>query len=803
MYRLFASSVLLHLRLVYLFTFNVKQGPAFIFPLNQQQPGVASRPSGGAKPPAVGTTSSAAPTSAVTSTTQAMSFSYPNMPPNETQYLAILQNNGYPFPIPTVGAPQNYRGNPAQAMPIFNGSFYSSQMIHPSQIQQMQQHHQPPSVQSAQLMQQAHQNASASSGSSSSQKHLQSQKSQSGGGVVSGGSGNAGMQNFSAQKTQQLSHTQYGQHPSRPRHHEGEPGREDSPSTTDSRGSRAAASMNIYGQNFSMPIHPQNFALMTSPAAFASAAAASATATATSASSNQNDKKAHQPQQQGMKTGSESLPPHGFAMSFGTINGANTGPGIDMSSMTQNHAMFQSSSEAAARQNIQMMATAQKKNFRISDDGKSGGDSSTGDDERKSMSGKAQSIAFTRQDLADQANSVIESSTRSLNAAAAASGGARTSRSMTTNAVNPHNIQAQIHQQQIMQLKHHQQQQQLAANAANRSKGPVTSNGSIYTEHMNSPSMYAEHMNSSSMAAKFPNSLSGFPQNLVQNNSNSPTQSPQWKSSNRAPTPQAPSSLASSTTSSLKSLPQQHNPRSQPQMHTQISFGGNQKPPTNSQGQQAPPSTNQTPSSPMMVGSPTTSKGASGSPRTTSSASTNKMSQASSFSPQPPKNSPSGPTQKSPSILGTNNGSKNQMQQQQSQQQIPKAMQQPQMFFSQHPYPQPGSTGSTTSGPSGYYMTRRRPEQHQQGPGGPVTSSGGLSLCPVTLGSTNTNDPATAIAAATANVKGGGLPSQGLIHASQFAAQSGGTLLPAGFSYLHPIPAGVQVKPAEQKQPAG
>ncbi|KAL0376606.1 UNVERIFIED_CONTAM: hypothetical protein Scaly_0778200 [Sesamum calycinum] len=187
------------------------------------------------------------------------------------------------------------------------------------------------------------------------------------------------------------------------------------------------------------------------------------------------------------------------------------------------------------------------------------------------------------------------------------------------------------------------------------------------------------------------------------------------------------------------------------------------------------------------------------------------MGQASSLSAQQSKNSPSLPGQKSPSILGnphvasssSSSGAKTQMQQQ-SQQQLPKTMQQAQLFFS-NPYtqsqsPHSTSTSSTTSGPTGYYMQRRRPDQHQQAPGGAlVTSSTGvLSLCPsVTLAGTNTNDPAKAIAAATCNVKGGGLP-------SQFAAQPTGTLLPAGFSYVHPIPATtVQVKPAEQKQPAG
>lgn len=93
-----------------------------------------------------------------------------------------------------------------------------------------------------------------------------------------------------------------------------------------------------------------------------------------------------------------------------------------------------------------------------------------------------------------------------------------------------------------------------------------------------------------------------------------------------------------------------------------------------------------------------------------------------------------------------------------------------------------------------------------------TSSSGMLSLCPVTLSNTSTSDAkAAAAAAATAsNMKG--LPSQALMHPAQFAAaaaaaaaQSGNThqLLPVGFPYVHAVPAAVQVKPTEQKQPAG
>lgn len=82
-----------------------------------------------------------------------------------------------------------------------------------------------------------------------------------------------------------------------------------------------------------------------------------------------------------------------------------------------------------------------------------------------------------------------------------------------------------------------------------------------------------------------------------------------------------------------------------------------------------------------------------------------------------------------------------------------------------------------------------------------------LSLCtPVTHSNSGTSDPAKAVAAVS-NMKGGGLPSQGLVHAGQFATtQSSGKqhqLVPPGFPYGHAVPTAVQVKPAEQKQPAG
>uniref|UniRef100_A0A5B7AP23 Protein TIME FOR COFFEE n=1 Tax=Davidia involucrata TaxID=16924 RepID=A0A5B7AP23_DAVIN len=798
-------------------------GPAFIFPLSQQPAAAAAsvRPGSVKSPTTTGSVASsnasssasvsASATAAAAAAAAAVSFNYPNMPANETQYLAILQNNGYPFPIPAVGAPPSYRGTHAQAMPYFNGTFYSSQMIHPSQLQHQQQ-----PITQPQQMQQGHQNTSISSGGSSSHKHLQSQQQRPQGSSANGGNGSGNLNSFSAPKNRPSQSPQQQQQANQhipPLHQarqlESELGGEDSPSTADSRVSRAT--MSVYGQNFAMPIHPQNFALMTPPV-FAG----------TSGGGGQSEKKQQQqPQQQGLKAGVEPLPPQTFALSFASINGATTAPGFDISSMAQNHQILQSLPEATRQYQMMAAAAQQKKNFRASEEGKNGvGDSSNVDEEKKGLAaGKAsattgQSIAFSRPNLTEASvssisgNSVIDSSAQTLNLA---SGPVRTSHSaMGTGNASNSQLQAQ--------LQHQRQQHIIQQHMAARSKAPATSNGIVYTDHLTS--------SSSLSANKFQNALAAFPQNLVQSGSTSSAQSPQWKNSVRTTTPQVPSSLASSNPSSLKNHPQQQS-RNQ-QSHSQISFGASPKSSAASQGQQVPNS-NQSPSPPMVVGSPTPttssiSKGAGGSPRTTTSNSTgNKAAQPSTLLSQQTKNSPSVASRKSSPVSGRNvssilgnPGTKSQMMQQQ---QIPKqALQQPQLFFSHNAYiqaqaPHSTSTSSNASATGGYYLQRRCPDQPQQQPQGSsaTSSTGMLSLCtPVTLASAaSTTDPAKAAAAAAAaaasnNVKGGGgLSSQGILH-PQFTTQSSGNPNhhQLGFSYVQAVPAAVQVKPAEQKQPA-
>lgn len=811
---------------------EIQHGPTFIFPLSQQQPAAAasarsasvkSPPTAAGSAASASASNSAAVSASATAAAAAapMGFNYPNMPGNETQYLAILQNNAYPFPISAhVGAPPAYRGTHAQAMPFFNGSFYSSQMLHPPQIHHHQQHQQPP-PQSQQSLQ-GHQNASISSGSSSSQKHLQNQQQRPHGNGVNGGGGN--VQGFPAPKNQsshRQQQQQQNQHvPHQARQLESEMGAEDSPSTADSRVSRA--NMSIYGQNFAMPIHPPpNFGFMTTAMMGGASGAASA-------SGNHTEKK----QQHGSKAGVEPTSSQAFPMSFASMNGATSTPGLDISSIAQNHPFLHHNNYHQLMAATAAQVTQQKKNYRVSEDGKTGGgDSSNVEEERKAMPGKAsatvgQSIAFSRPELADtsvKGNSLIDSSPRSLNLGSAPGRASGSVMPAAINTVNAPGSQQQLQrnqpQQQMIQL--HKQQQQFAAA---RSKTPATSNGSVYSDH---------HLpSSSSMATKFSNALSSFPQNLVQTSSGSPSQSPQWKSSVRTATTQVPSpTLSSSTSSSLKNLSQQQG-RTQ-QSHTQISFAANAKSST-PQGQQAP-NGNQSPSRPVMVGSPTTSsmsKSAGGSPRTTASTSTaNKAGQASTLSSQQAKNVSSVPSRKSspvggrnvPSILGnphitstSDSATKPQLpQQQQQQQQLTKhAIQQAHLYIS-NAYIQNAqashSTGNTPASPaSGFYLQRNRREQQQlpQGSSG-ASSTGMLSMCPpVTLVNTSTSDPAKVVAAATAasNMKGGGLPPQGILHVTQFgAAQSSGNphqLLPASYSYVRAVPTPVQVKPAEQKQPA-
>jgi hypothetical protein len=798
---------------------SILHGPTFIFPLGQQPHAAATIAAASVRPPNSGITSSG-PTATSTSMNGSasatpagaptMSFSYPAMPGNETQYLAILQNNGYPFPVPAhVGAQPAYRGAPGQPMPFFNGSFYSSQMIQPPHHQPQKQHQQQLTGQMLQSHAPNNQNGSASTGSSAAQKHLQNQQ-------LRPPINHGNSQGFPTHKVQsQPLNFQQRQQPRENATQHSETVGEDSPSTADSRGSRSNVA---YGQNYGMQMQPTNLGLMSSPAPGGGVVGSS---------SSHGEKKS---QQQVSKAGVESFQSPGYAMTFATFNGANTAPTLNMSSIAQNHAMFHSMPEAA-RQGYQMMAAQaaqQKMNYGASlEDGKSGSiggaatANNTPEEQRKSGGGAigktsggngGQSIAFSnKQDLADASvsavtsGSIVDSSSRLLNLGSALP---QSSGSLPT---SHHQQLLQQQQQQHMQRSQSQQpyttmylqkQQRYAtsvAASAARTKGPVVSNGSGFPDH--------NMTTSPAGTTKFANANSGFPQNLVQSSSNQ-VQSQQWKNNSPRTTnttqAQSPSMLSPSTSvaaaSSLRNIP--HKQQSRPQQ-SQISFAANSKPMTSgSPMQQVQGGTNhQAPSPPMLVGSPSTSsvsKNASGSPRTTASASSaaNKGGQASTTThsaSQPSKNlqpasaaSSAGGRNNGPSVLGnptTSSGSKSQQQQQ-----LPKHGLQPQaqLFFS-NPYMQAQhqhQQQQITISPSGGYYIQR----HQQ-------QSGSAPAVPVTGAVTATSDPAKAIAAASAanNMKGGG----GMGKTQQHQ------LGPPGFTNVHAVSSAVQVKPVDQKQQAG
>ncbi|CAH8380729.1 unnamed protein product [Eruca vesicaria subsp. sativa] len=817
---------------------NMMHGPTFIIPVGQQPHAAAAS----VRPPNSGNTASSGATatansmsgsaSATPTGAPTMTFSYPGMPGNETQYLAILQNNGYPFPVPAhVGAPPGYRGAPGQPMPFFNGSFYSSQMIQPPFSQPQKQQQQP---QQAGQMPQSHspsnQNGSVSTSSSAAQKHMQNQQ-------LRPPLNHGNSQGFPTHKVQsQPLSFQQRQQPRENATQHSETVGEDSPSTADSRSSRSGIA---YGQNYGMQMQPTNLGLMSSAAQGGGVVISS---------SKQGEKKS---QQQGSKAGMESFQSQGYAMTFATFNGASSGgPSLNMSSIPQNHPMFHSIPEAA-RQGYQMMAAnvaaaqaaQQKMNYSSpSDDGKSGSNATANkvDEQRKTggATGKTsggQSIAFSnKHDLADASVSAVPSgsivdTSRLLNLGSALP---QSSSSMPTS----HQQQLMQQQQQQQQLMQQQQQQHMQRNqsqqpyptmylqkqqryatsvaaSAARTKGSVANNGSGFPDHSITVSPAG--------ASKFPNANSGFPQNLVQSSSNQ-VQSTQWKNNSpratntsqaQSPSILSPSSSAAAAASSLRNV--SHKQQSRPQQ-SQISFAANSKPLASGSPMQQMQggANNRAPSPPMLVGSPSTSsvsKNASGSPRTAASASSavNKAGQASSTthsSSQQSKNiqsasvaSSGGGRSNGPSVLGnpnTSSGSKSQQQQQQLSKHG--LQQQAQLFFS-NPYMQSQhQQQQITISPSGGYYIQR----HQQQPGS--TAAAGATSTPVTLSGcttgvvTATSDPAKAIAAAAAaanNVKGGGGGGMGKTQQHQLG--------PPGFTYVHAVPSAVQVKPVDQKQQAG
>ncbi|OEL35737.1 hypothetical protein BAE44_0003244 [Dichanthelium oligosanthes] len=489
---------------------NMLQGPAFIFPFNQQQHAAAvaaanaANRAGDAKSSGASNAmpqSASAHASAANPGAAAMNLSFANLQP-DAQFLAILQNGAYPFQVAAhAGGPPSYRGMapPGPAVSFFNGHVYSPHMLHPSQQQGAQQ--------------QSHQKTTMPSLSSSSQKH-QPQQSQ---GLL----GYAPNANAAAAASNSQNYSSSNQRPvllpGLTHRQEGDKTGQDGPSSDD----KSHPQKGGYEHNFAVPVHLPNFAMM--PAAQTAAS--------------QSEKKLgehhhHQQQQpqvsrgQGVRIDLASSQP--FVMPFGSIGPHGSAPtGLDFSALAQNHAVFQSHQEAArhaypqlnfaAAQSVQ--ATQHKPQHQITGETKSvAGDSSStpsaGDGERKKSSSnkypgdpQQHSLSFTRTESKSYvppflSGSTNESSSRTLSLIGADSpnafGMGSKSTSSSTPASTPSAASTTISQQQQQQQQQHhflqiqmqQKHQQLIQQQHHlnrpRSAAPSTpNNAGAYPERLN------------------------------------------------------------------------------------------------------------------------------------------------------------------------------------------------------------------------------------------------------------------------------------------------------------------------------
>nr|CAB3458375.1 unnamed protein product [Digitaria exilis] len=476
---------------------NMLQGPAFIFPFNQQHAAAvaaanAANRAGDGKssgasnvmPPSASPHSSAANPGAA-----AMNLSFANLQPDAQQFLAILQNGAYPFQV--AGGPPSYRGMaPGPGVPFFNGHVYPSHMLHPSQQQGAQQ--------------QSHQKTPMPSLSSSSQKH-QPQQSQ---GLL-GYAPNANAAAAAASNSQSYSSSNQRPVllPGLTHRQEGDKTGQDGPSSDD----KSHPQKGVYEHNFAVPVHLPNFAMMPAPQ------------TAGGQSEKKLSEHHHQQQPQvsrgqGVRIDLASSQP--FVMPFGSIGPPGSTPtGLDFSALAQNHAVFQSHQEAArhgypqlnfaAAQSVQ--ATQNKPQHQLTGETKSvAGDSSStpsaGDSERKKSTstkypGDSQqhSLSFTRTESKSYVppflgGSTNESSSRTLSLIGADSpntfGMGSKSTSSSTHGSTPAAASSTISQQQQhfvqMHPKHHQLLQQQHHLNRPRSAAPSTQNNAGgYSDRLN------------------------------------------------------------------------------------------------------------------------------------------------------------------------------------------------------------------------------------------------------------------------------------------------------------------------------
>ncbi|MED6135360.1 hypothetical protein PIB30_045689 [Stylosanthes scabra] len=449
-------------------TGNLVHGPAFLFPTSQHQASMTTTAI-----PAAGVNSSSSAASPIKSASSAtgalgnsstlagvaaaMSFSYPNLAANDTPYITIVQNSGYPFPFTTpLGGSAAIRGaSPAQPTPILNGPLYTSQMFHPLPHPQQQPHSQA-------LIQPSYLNASPSNGLSSS--HKQSQGTQINGSSVLTSSA---LQLQQSQKQRTLL--------SNPRKHDTGIAGENSPSI----GGTVYSQKNVFGQNFTIPVQPVNLSFRPS-------------GTSDSLGNNGGNFSDKQQQAQAPKDGDDRMPSQPFpAISFAGFNGSGVPSNLNFSSMAQNPVIFQNLPDIASWQGYQAAcASHTKQNIYSVTEGKCGGKSSHQDDEKKaSISGKPSTNVPT--------TLVIDNSSKNLNFVSPPMNGNWPSHSMTSTTSSLPLSSIGSNSQQPLQLFHLQQQhgmfQQLPA-MPTQYKASST-NSTTSTKYVNSPTVFLQTLN--------------------------------------------------------------------------------------------------------------------------------------------------------------------------------------------------------------------------------------------------------------------------------------------------------------------
>ncbi|XP_042385361.1 protein TIME FOR COFFEE-like isoform X1 [Zingiber officinale] len=764
-------------------TSNIAQAPAFIFPISQAQllqPAAAASGAGrvGAAKSATASSSgevrtTAAIGSAVGSgvaggSATPVNLSFANMPPNDAQYVAFLQNYGYPFPIPAqfTGAP--FRGTShAQAMPFF----YPPHMLHPQQLrpQQQQQGGSLPHVQ------QSHQNPSPLSGSS----HKHSQQS---------------TIEFPATNQRQDLMPQQG----RPK--------ERSKGTDDNLPS-ADAAIHAGGHGDKQPIYQQaqqkqNMKVELTPQAFtipfASYAGAVSSSTGLDFSMAQN---------------------HVILQSFpeNSRHAYYQMASAPVAATTQATEQKKSNHESEDGKPL----ARQLMNTNINDD----------EDRKAVVAGKGtqhSSLSFAKGD-ADIAitsvlgNSINDMSSRQVNhiqpltsrSSDRPVGTIPVSTSLTANTISTNSHQQQQHP--IHLPKHQQQQLQMQHHLAS-SRSKTSGSGS-------SVGVHPETLSGGSTITMFPHALTGFPQALVQGGSS--IQWPQSKGSagrNVDPTGASPAPLVKNNFFQLQGRTSQQSVPSQGHQ-TQISFGinGNKQGGQHLSGVCGSPS----PSSAAMTGlspSNSVSRSADGSPRASSNVKPSSQASAILLPPQTAvKQSTSSSSSKSnmsnstmPSMLGHHSqklAAPSSVTKQQQQSQPPKQQSSEAQLYFSNPHMQQVQCAQSNA-PAQYFQKRpseqTRQAQQKQHNIVPSTSSM-LSLCsPSALaqaGVSTTSDPAKALAmnslAATNNLKG--LPPTTFLNAAQLAvaaqSASGSPRPPisATFSYMSLPP--FSVKPSSEQKP--